>query len=353
MSHQITLITNKDYFSELVEAIDRTKRGNRIALATMAFHPNDPVIDHLIERLVAAARRGATVTFCFDAFALMFDDNDIIGGPLSPRGLRKKSLPYFEHMAFTIEQLEAAGVTVGITNIPKKSLHIPYGGRSHIKGAVVGSQWWIGGCNFSSSNTIDCMVSANDQQTADYIYDLFCGFARHGSIRASLGLQDVTRSLSDETKLLVDVGVRDQSVIYDEALRLIDTSQEWIVFTSQAFPSGKTAKHLAQAVARGVHVRLIVNGPDKKLTGGFARRVYQHFSHKGLPKSLFDDELDASHPYLHAKILATEQGMIIGSHNMVSQGVALGTAEIAIISTDISLVTDAAKMALQLAEATI
>jgi hypothetical protein len=39
-------------------------------------------------------------------------------------------------------------------------------------------------------------------------------------------------------------------------------------------------------------------------------------------------------PRLHAKLLATEQGAMIGSHNYVVQGVTLGTAEAAILRND-------------------
>ncbi len=353
MSSKLTIIDNSVYFDQLVKAIDHTKSGDRIALATMAFHPTEPLIAHLLYRATAAAERGALVTFCFDAFALMFDDRHTIGGPLSPRGFRKKSLPYFEHMAHVIHRLKAAGVTVGITNMPKKPLHIPYGGRSHIKGAVVNSQWWIGGCNFGSSDNADCMLGANDHETADYLYELFSSFATNDSVKEAVGLSDKRKKIADKTTLLLDVGIRNQSIIYDETLRLIDESTQWIIFTCQSFPSGKTAKHLAMAVQRGVHVRVIFNGHDKKQTGGLARKIYQRFSHRGLPRSLFDDELNVTHPYLHAKVLATDIGMIIGSHNMINQGVALGTAEIAIISHDTAMIIDAAKMALLLAEKTI
>jgi phosphatidylserine/phosphatidylglycerophosphate/cardiolipin synthase-like enzyme len=352
MSSKLTFIDSPTYFKQLVKAIDHTTAGDRIALATMAFRPTEPTIAHLLDRLRQAAKRGVTVTFCFDAFALMVDDHEVLNGPLAPRGFRKTSLPYFAHMTAAIKQLKAAGVTVGITNIPKKSLHIPYGGRSHIKGAVVNSQWWIGGCNFASATNSDAMTGAQDKATADYVYELFCGFAKNGSVIDTLGSSDVTRKLSENTALLVDVGVRNQSCIYDEALRLIDAADQWIVFTCQSFPSGKTAAHLARAVKRGVHVRVIFNGPDKKQLGGVARKIYQHVSHRGLPRSLFDDELDTALPYIHAKILATDGGMIIGSHNMISQGVTLGTAEIAITSSDIDMIISASKLALQLAETT-
>jgi hypothetical protein len=39
-------------------------------------------------------------------------------------------------------------------------------------------------------------------------------------------------------------------------------------------------------------------------------------------------------PGLHAKLIATEKGAIIGSHNYVRTGVQLGTAEIALMRYD-------------------
>ena len=51
--------------------------------------------------------------------------------------------------------------------------------------------------------------------------------------------------------------------------------------------------------------------------------------------------LSASAPKLHAKLLATDQGVMIGSHNYVKFGVSVGTAEITLKSSDPQLAVQA------------
>jgi hypothetical protein len=52
------------------------------------------------------------------------------------------------------------------------------------------------------------------------------------------------------------------------------------------------------------------------------------------PSALFDQQLHKDLPYLHAKLLATEQGAMIGSHNYVGVGVSFGTAELTLLRYD-------------------
>ena len=101
--------------------------------------------------------------------------------------------------------------------------------------------------------------------------------------------------------------------------------------TCQFFPNTVTAAHLAAAVKRGVGVTLYYNHPHYQA-------VHMQPVHRAViraeklrrPRELFAHQLPKSLKRLHAKLLASEQGAFVGSHNYVTHGVNFGTAEIAI-----------------------
>jgi phosphatidylserine/phosphatidylglycerophosphate/cardiolipin synthase-like enzyme len=135
-------------------------------------------------------------------------------------------------------------------------------------------------------------------------------------------------------QILIDAGVPKQSTIYDHALALIDDAREHIFFTCQYFPGGKTARHLLAAHKRGVDVRIVYSHPLAHGVKSPGHYLYNARERLRLPAEFFADQRTAKAPLLHAKVIATEKGAIVGSHNYVSQGVWLGTAEIALLNQD-------------------
>jgi phosphatidylserine/phosphatidylglycerophosphate/cardiolipin synthase-like enzyme len=231
--------------------------------------------------------------------------------------------------------LKAAGGHYTITNQPKRRFHPPMVGRSHIKGAVVGKRVFVGGCNLEHAEQLDVMVTWKSALAAEKLSNWLLQIAETGSVRQALADVDAEVALDSTTRLLIDAGVPNQSLIYDEALQLIDSAQQWIYITCQYFPGGPTARHLAAAQARGVHVEIDYSHPR---TQGNAAPL--HYAHqvaqraRKLPRNFFAGKLDKQVPKLHAKVLASEQMAMIGSHNYVIQGVHFGTAELALTSLD-------------------
>jgi hypothetical protein len=60
-----------------------------------------------------------------------------------------------------------------------------------------------------------------------------------------------------------------------------------------------------------------------------------------VPSHFFEGMIAKKNTMLHAKLLATDAGAMIGSHNYVRAGVALGTAEIALLSYNSSFTSQA------------
>lgn len=349
MPHQYDFLTQSDYYDQLIDKVESTHSGDRIAISSMAFDPHDPRVKTLLAALGKAARRRVTVHVSIDGYAFMFDDNYKPTGPLVPHIGRQATRSIFQEKSDTLDALAAQGVVVGRTNIPTSRLHLPYAGRSHIKGAVVNDQWGVGGCNLGDTDNLDAMVGGHHPPTADYLYHVITTVIEKGSIRAALGDKDILHPIDKTTRLLIDIGTPRQSLIYSQFLEMIDTAEEWFMMTCQFFPSGATAKHLAQATRRGVDVHVFYNSPTEKRLGGTIMELLQTKERLRMPHALFKDELEAGLPFLHAKIAASEKGAIIGSHNLISAGVTLGTAEVAIHSTDPLFIHQAGSLILHVA----
>jgi phosphatidylserine/phosphatidylglycerophosphate/cardiolipin synthase-like enzyme len=259
----------------------------------------------------------------------------LLPGPLFLRTRLPANLPVRQRQCYhALQSLQSAGATCCITNIPSRRLRVPQAGRSHIKAAVVGRSSYVGGCNLSKPQELDVMVRFQDEAMAKTLAGWLACIAEAGTTRQAFQDVDTECALSGGRRLLLDAGVPGQSLVYDEALELIDTAKEWIYLTCQYFPGGTTAKHLAAAQARGVAVHIAhshpaVHGPQAPFHHLY--RLRERVRHSA---PLFSGQLSRKTPNIHAKILASERGVLVGSHNYVVQGVALGTAELALFSPD-------------------
>jgi cardiolipin synthase len=225
-----------------------------------------------------------------------------------------------------------------IINKPGRRFSIPIAGRSHIKTAIIDNYVFIGGCNLDSPQYIDLMLGWDDAATADALHALMSTVAETGNARQALGGKDQTIVVDDTSRLLIDAGVRGQSRIFDEALKLIDSAREWLTITCQFFPNSITARHLLQARQRGVKLDIIYSHPNHHgLIGGSGQKVSIAREKSRLPADMFKHMLGPDLPMIHAKVIACDQGLLIGSHNYVRAGVRLGTAEIALQSTSTPL----------------
>lgn len=340
MVKDYSFLSRPAYFETLAKTVELAARGERVIVATMDFDPLEPAIRRLVEVLCIAAHHHANVTLLVDAHNFL-------------QGAHGKPGPLFYHgslrllggrpaaLLATLKSIEAAGGHYVITNLPKRRFNPPMAGRSHIKGAVVGKRVFVGGCNLEHPEQIDVMVTWKDPLAAEKLSNWLLRIAATGNVRRTLGDVDAEVALDNTSRLLIDAGVPRQSLIYDEALQLIDSAQEWIYITCQYFPGGPTAKHLAAAQARGVRVEIDYSHP--RAHGSSAAVHYAHQAAqraRALPRNFFTGKLDKQTPKLHAKVLASEQAAMVGSHNYVIQGVRFGTAELALKSTDPAFARD-------------
>jgi hypothetical protein len=330
------------YFRQLIKEIGTTHKGDRVALMTMPVNLHEPLVVDILNCLRQAALRGVHVIFGIDAFSFLVTKtrkNHLKPGPLWFHEVHHKQArdilsqlhlkPPFDATFAALESIRKAGGSYFITNAPAVPFTITHAGRSHIKLAVINNIAFLGGCNLEASTDLDIMVRAEHAQLANYLFALSQELLRAGNVRDVLSDTD-QRIPFDElaADLYLDAGVRRQSSILSEALQLIDNSKEWLFFTCQYFPGGAIAKHLAQAQARGVNVKLVYSPPSAHPEGQLGHKLYNLTQRPDAPGKEFAHRLPDGIPVLHAKLLANEQGAMFGSHNYVTQGVRLGTAEI-------------------------
>lgn len=336
-SGPFTVFATREYYEQLTHDIMATKAGDRVALATMAFLPHSSIAKPLIEALAEAARRGVTTSLQVDSYIFMIGSQRI-PGPLfwsaTPLSTGRSMAPLFRKKWNVVQLLRDAGVTVTITNPPHQRYTSPFAGRSHIKYSVVNNTVYLGGCNIGQEH-LDVMVRFESRQTADWIITLNNQRQIQPQTRQAWGDADFVRRVDHASSIIIDAGVKNQSAIYDEALAIIDRAKEWVVITCQYFPHSITGQHLKRAHERGVKIYPIFNHysshkvPHTLLQWSVTRRERQR-----LPTTFFDNELPPHSRYLHAKILATDQEVLVGSHNYVPAGVRFGTAEIALHTTN-------------------
>jgi phosphatidylserine/phosphatidylglycerophosphate/cardiolipin synthase-like enzyme len=336
----IKIFTKPAYFRELVERIKRTRRGDRIALASMNFDPKVPEVQAIAYEIGQAAQRGANASIAIDAIEFIGNAHGL-PGPLFfhahlPSKLRQPYRTIYEAM----EHLRGQGVRYAITNQPSRLFASQITGRSHIKFAVINDLAFIGGCNLNFTENLDAMVAIHNKKLSDWLYEFSNNMLDAMGTSFMHGI-DQTYSINANNTLLIDAGARGQSIILERALDLIDRATQYIYITTQFILHGETMRHLVRAHRRGVKIIVVYKHSSKHTFPNnlmlYGLQVYERLKRPTvyLPHDLYHEQ-----SFLHAKLLITDVGIMVGSHNYSPIGVAVGTAEMALISLDTKLKDD-------------
>lgn len=333
----LTIYTENEYYEQLCTRLAATERGDRAVVMTMGFDPTEPKIAALVEEMHGAAARGVNVYLGVDAYTFLLDDKNNRPGPLLIYGhLDGKLSPTFRERLNSLNQLSSyATGNAGIINRPERAFTNPVAGRSHIKSAVINEWYSMGGCNLMFSDKLDMMVGDENPAVADWMYKLMRDITMAESTRAVLGDKDIAHAIDSQTNIMIDAGKPNQSLILEKAHQLIQNTDKWVLISGQYFPAGKTGQHLADALSRGAKANALYNNPaNNGIVGGMWQRATLLSEKVRHPAELFADEFSADAPILHAKVLATNRGASIGSHNNIATGVRLGTPEITLLRRD-------------------
>jgi len=312
------LVLPPDYIAQATELINKAEKRVFLIAMVIADHP---ATHDLMLALEAAARRGVAVSVTADIFTY----GEVSGGFL-PIKYYSPGIKDVHHM---VKSLKAAGVKFLWLGRGRMTL---FNGRTHTKWCVIDDTSFVfGGVNVYQggvAENTDYMFRVENNRLADRL-----GYEQKRIAKAehtSTNYPSVTYELEGNS-VLIDGGIVAHSVIYRRAVELAREATS-VVFVSQYCPTGKLAR-----VFKKKNVELYFNRPEQ--ANSLNKALIRFSMLMSGFKTLYKKE-----PYLHAKfiIFTMPDGSkvaITGSHNFAFTGVLFGTREIALETSNTSVIS--------------
>jgi cardiolipin synthase len=299
-----------DYIPRILPLIQSAKK--RITLAAMVVRAG-PATEPVLHACIDAARRGVAVHVVADVFG-QHDMHSLAG--VSHKIFKQQCAQTRE----LLNEIHALGGTVDW--VGRIGLN-PYAGRYHCKATIIDDYVFsFGGINFCDDalGNIDYMVHVKNPGLA----------AKLSHTITSMPALDIEVAIDAKNSFLYDAGKKGDSIIYDRACQLAAVSKK-VTYISQMCPSGKLAD-----VLKTTQSVCYFNQPGKT---GLGPSSLAQLWDTWRTKTVNHYEGDA---YIHAKCMLFELNdgskvVLSGSHNFSWRGVAFGTKEIALQSSDPAL----------------
>jgi len=312
----VKLLSPPEYVKEAAARMRRAKKRIYLLSLVVADHPNT---HELIDELEKAAERGVEVVVAADIFTF--------GSVLSdfyPGKYRSKDTRQAQRMA---RALKKAGVSFQWLGKHRLTL---YNGRTHSKWCVIDDTVFaFGGVNMYQKgvDNADYMFMTEDPMLADLIV------AEHKKVQDAEKRQINYPSIAHQhgkNLILFDGGIVGQSIIYRRACELAKQAEK-ITFVSQYAPTGRLSRLIRRTDYRAYFSR------TEQADG---LNVFAVWS--GVLLSRLRNEY-RGRKYLHAKFIIFTMPdktriAITGSHNFAYTGDILGTREIALETSDRSVI---------------
>lgn len=312
-------------FLDVTRQLTRQASG-RVGFETMIWYP-DPPTYQFTRMLEQTARRKVLAQAKIDWYSLLTTDfhNNFFPGP----SLRRKRLMQTKEM---IEGMKDAGVQVDMLNTPD-FLHrlVPQLGRNHRKIGLIDDVGFVMGFNFTKYNfeCEDVAVALTDSMTVDKLAEVFENAGQRG--------KDREISCGNNTFLLVDEGKVGQSLILDRAVEMVKGARDYVRWINLFHPNGRLEVEMARAKNRGIDIEGIITRPVWFRKARFDIRLMQLLNEVHSKYLGHQLALGYHNPDIHAKVLLVDDRVLVGSHNLVWEGVWAGTQEIDIFSTNPTL----------------
>ncbi len=298
------------YYQTLIHAIPLAQK--RITIASMLLLAEKRV-GHILALLEQAIERGVSVTLLFDNGALRSHFIYQID-----EGSTRKTV--LRDTFATLETLAAKGATV--YPFSKSRLH-PYRGRCHVKITILDDTVYsFGGINMMDGGfrSTDFMLSQVYPAAANILTDLVEQIGTQGP-----PLLNRDPSIA-QGSILFDGGEPHHSIIYERACELTLQAKH-VTFVSQMTPSGRLGQLLSKTDAT-----CYFNRPEQMTAPQSWGQIFDQQRYR-ITNSYTRAE------YIHAKCMLFElpsgqHVVLTGSNNFSYRGVAYGTQEIALCSTD-------------------
>ena len=312
------LLPAAQYYRALAKLIPKARQRIVIHAMVVAWTPG---MEQLVPPIEAALRRGVRVDIVGDTYTRLFLPLWAHFGKHT-----RTTVASWKHTDTIQQHLIRLGATVNYIGALRPTN--PFAGRCHSKITIVDDTVFsFGGVNFgdqdlrNAQTNSDYMLTTKSAMLADYLHNLVVNISKDQHVMPNL-----QHSLTPYTSLLFDGGAPKDSIIYDTACHLAARAQT-IYYASQYPPSGRLGYLVAQK-----HNECYFNRAGM---GSFPHNIpfildtlrYKITNHYHRPA------------YLHAKCMLTIESdgtkhLITGSNNFSWSGVAFGTKEIALTSTD-------------------
>ncbi|HKU18158.1 MAG TPA: phospholipase D-like domain-containing protein [Candidatus Saccharimonadales bacterium] len=307
------LVMGDRYYQELLTKIPRAQK--RIVLAAMNVL-SGPQTDRVFHLLQEAAERGVPVQVLVDNYTRLL----FIHPPSADRSARLRVQHTFEALT-RLEQADASVYYFGKVRVLN-----PFKGRCHVKITVIDDDFYsFGGVNFTdeSFKHVDFMLGGHHAGVAKRLAQLV---ERIGTIQPPLPDDDIAVSATQH--LLFDGGGPGDSIIYEQACELAAQAQR-SYYVSQMVPSGQLAHLLSEA---GGQTTCYFNQPHQMRAPARYGQAFDQQRHR------IRNSYHGQH-FIHAKFMLFElpgghKALISGSNNFSYRGIAYGTQEVALYSTD-------------------
>jgi cardiolipin synthase A/B len=303
------LLPAPEYYGRLQKVIALAKR--RVVIEAMVVLM-DGRTEVFVPLLLDMLRRGVKVRIVGDIYS-HFESQTASIANRGPHFSWKKTM-------LATEQLREAGAEV--VYFGKLGIN-PFSGRCHTKITVIDDTvFTFGGVNFSDSHFDyrDLMLECQNTALADRLDNLVRDIQKAGK------QPNLTEKLDTYSTLLFDGGTPGHSVIYKKACEIIADARK-VYYVSKMCPSGVLARLLSKTEAHCYFNRPELEGLPANLAIIWDQRRF------GI-KNLYTGS-----QHVHAKIILTEghdgsRHIISGSNNFSWRGIAFGTKEIAVHSTN-------------------
>ncbi|HSX32038.1 MAG TPA: phospholipase D-like domain-containing protein [Candidatus Saccharimonadales bacterium] len=307
---ELQVLAADNYHAALVKAITKAKK--RVVLAAMVVVWGERTAP-VFEAVKEAVQRGVQVTILLDNYTRLSSRYH-----LQPRITRNERI---ERTFKTLEELSSLGATIHCFG---KIGIVPYKGRCHVKISVIDDTFFsFGGVNLVDQDfgQQDYMMQGTNAATA----------AQLDNLVRQIGTQvpplpDSETSLTGNNTMLFDGGRQGHSIIYERACELVAHAKR-VYYVSQYTPSG----HLAELMHE-TETTCYYNRPEQLAVPDAWAQAFDQQRYR-------IDNTYTGASYIHAKFILAElksgqYASICGSHNFSYRGVAFGTQELALYSTD-------------------
>lgn len=335
-SHNMTdknfqISNSLQFFHQLLKEIKEAKK--RVWIQVMYLQAG-PYVNEILEALEQALQKGVDVRLQADYYSRYVTNQHINYFPIiNPQ----KQLEHRERLWANqklFQELSQKRIITWINPLGLLEKMLPTRGRNHIKIYLIDDHAWIGGINLYDVGfkIPDIMVKITDPKIVEPLKN------QYHRVNQNNPDSDYELKCTQDTTLLIDAGRKNQSLILNRAVSLVEKAQKNIRNISFFMPDGPFLKSLHKAYKRGVDVEVIGSPPHAFPNIFKAVNKVNYWTtrlkRQNIPFLFY-------RTFAHAKLLIVDHEIaLVGSHNLSWSGVMMGTTELMLQSKDKSLIQD-------------